>query len=297
MNKLVPATLFAVCLCAGVPHAEEAEALRDALASGINGAALQAAENLSLWRSRRMSPRINAAPKASEPILQFPDILEMDNIEPMGSLLGSFALADCLDAHADLFTLELGDKSYDLSLASDPGFDKQYFAFRREGRILLHKIENANELRKKGIVVRLDGSTAYKFKVSVNIFSPTRGSTLNITPERGTRGPSHKIKTGDILDAIERKSFRFRTGGKEFWLLYGTDADPATGALADTRSFLFIHEDGLSSKAWPVPEKRLNPGKALLIDLGDTKISLVKTPEGRLRIYEGVKNAALASAR
>jgi hypothetical protein len=301
VNKLVPAILFAVCLTASTAYCSDIEVLSESLQSGIADAAAIAAKGTADLKEKLKErephpvgeaetlPYPMPAPKPQEPVLQQPEIIEMEAVESLGALLGSFTLAERLDSHSDLFNLRLGGLDYDVSLASDPNFDAQYLAFRRDSTVILRKVKDANELRKKGVIVRLNDNTVYKFKVSINIFSPTRGSTLNITPESGTRGPKHKIKTGKILDAIEREAFRFKTNGKDFWLLYGTDVDPATGQLADSRSFLFIHEDGLSSKAWPVGEGRLTAGKALSVSLGNTKIALVKTLAGRLRIHQGNK--------
>ena len=43
----------------------------------------------------------------------------------------------------------------------------------------------------------------------------------------------------------------------EYWTLYGTDVDAATGALTMTRSLLFFNLDGLKSKLWPIREAAL----------------------------------------
>ncbi|MEE8424743.1 MAG: hypothetical protein V3S11_02885 [Elusimicrobiota bacterium] len=235
-------------------------------------------------------------PEPREPFFQKPLIVEFPRSQALGRLLGAFKLAERLDTHRALFTKKLGAKNWDFSMASDPKFDVQYITLRHAETIVLHRIESLSDLRGSGVEVRVDDSTVYNFKVSINIFSPVRGSTLKINPVRGTRGASHKIKTGKVLDAVERESFVFKAGGKELWLLYGTDVDPETDAYADTRSLLFIHENGMSSKAWPVPEDSLEAGKPVLVDLGGTKIALVKTLGGDLRIHEAGGGAAGAPA-
>lgn len=254
------------------------------------------------------APIESPAPESADPaaarreprelFLQEPSISDLPLNQALGRLLGGFKLADRLDTHRALFTKKLGAKDWDISMASDPKFDVQYITFRRAETIVLHRIESLSDLRGKGVEIRVDDATVYNFRVSINIFSPVRGSTLKIRPIKGTQGPKHKIKTGKVLDAVERESFVFKTGGKELWLLYGTDVDPETDAYADTRSLLFIHENGMSSKAWPVPEGSLEAGKPVLVDLGGTKIALVKTLGGDLRIHEAGGGAAGApSAR
>ncbi|MFH2202077.1 MAG: hypothetical protein ABIJ96_03085 [Elusimicrobiota bacterium] len=240
-------------------------------------------------------PREGEEAAPAEPILRRPLLVPLGPMLKVGPLIGEFKLAERLDSHSDLFTLQLGAKTYDISLAADPKFDIQYMKFLNEDTLILHRVQNANELRGKGIDVRLDEKTVYNFKVSVNIFNPTRGSTLKVTPVGGTRGPSHSIKTGSIFDAIKRESFVFRAGGQEFWLLYGTDIDPAADQPAATRSLLFVHENGLKSKAWPVAEGQLTADKPLVVGLGDTRIALVKSADGRLRIHQ--PSAALTVSR
>lgn len=238
-----------------------------------------------------------AATQPREPFFQKPSIVEFPRSQALGRLLGAFKLAERLDTHRALFTKKLGAKDWDISLASDPEFDVQYIVLRHAKTIMLHRIESLSDLRGSGVEVRVDESTVYNFKVSINIFSPVRGSTLKISPVRGTRGASHKIKTGKVLDAIERESFVFRASGKELWLLYGTDVDPETDAYADTRSLLFIHENGMSSKAWTVAEGAIEAGKPSLVDLGGTQIVLVKTLGGDLRIHASGGGAGAPAAR
>ncbi len=226
-----------------------------------------------------------APPRApAEPILQDPHLTPLGSVEPAGAVLSRVSLTELLDRHRDLITRQLGNKPWDISVAGDPGFDKYYLTFSRPGILEIRALGDLGRLRGKGIDIKIDDATSYNFKVKANIFNPTRGSTLKITALRGTSGPSHSIKTGVILDAVERKSHSFRANGKEYWLLNGTDVDPKTEKLTDTKSLLFIHMAGLSSKAWPVEEAKLENGKAYSVDLGGTKLILVKTADNHLSI-------------
>lgn len=226
-------------------------------------------------------------------------VLEAPGVAPaasgVGRPLGGFALADRLDSHADLYTRKFGTRDWNLSVAGDASFQTAYLRLERPEEKQLHKIKDLNELRGDGVNIKIDDRTVYNFKVSINIFSPTRGSTLKITPIQGTRGPDHKIKTGAILDRVKEKSFVVKTGGIEFWTLYGTDVDPQTNWFADTRSFLFIHENGLSSKMYPVAEAKLPVGTPVEISLGQTKIVMLRGTDGRVEFYEpGNKDGRIA---
>jgi hypothetical protein len=273
--------------------ARSQEDLRHQAAHGLTGASLTA-QDLTINRLSIMTaPEIpSVAPttptkkeKQREPLLQKPSIENMHPAASPGRLLGAFRLAERLDSHRALFRLELGAKEWELSMASDSAFKVQYLTLRHGGATHLRRIESLSDLRGKGVNVRIDDKTVYNFKVSVNIFSPARGSTLKINPISGTSGRSHKIKTGKVLDAVERESFVFRASGKDIWLLYGTSVDSQTNEFTDSRSLLFVHENGLSSKAWPVAEARLVVGQPLTVGLGKTKIVLLKTLAGDLRIH------------
>jgi len=215
--------------------------------------------------------------------------------ESVGPLLGSFVLAERLDTHRDLMNRRFGALQWDTSIAGDSEFKVVYLTFSRPGVLLLRKIEDPKRLRGEGVVVQIDAQTFYRFKLSINIFDPIRGSTLRATPENGAAGPSHAIKTGEILDRTKAKSYVFQASGNEYWLLYGTDVDTKTDQLADTRSLLFIHFDGLDSKAWPVGESKLETGKPLAVSLDGTAITLVKSDDGKLYIHQGSGSAILAS--
>ena len=94
------------------------------------------------------------------------------------------------------------------------------------------------------------------------------------------------IKTGALIDAIRARSFVFRVRGQEFWMLYAADARPDAAGFADTRSLLFVREDGLSSKAWPLAEASLPIDSSATVDLDGLKLHLTRTAVGELIIRE-----------
>ncbi len=227
-----------------------------------------------------------------EPVLRRPRLEAFP--QAAGPLLGVMPLPERLDSHRDLLPLRLGANDWDVSIAADSKFDVQYLTFRRGEILVLHRIKDLNELRGDGVVVRIDDRTAYRFKVSINIFSPVRGSTLNITPEAGTQGPKHALKTGAVLDAVKREAFVFKAEGKEYWALFGTDVDPATDRPAQTRSLLIINEAGMSSKAWPIAETALPEGTPTAVSLENTKLVMTRGADGRLSINAAGKGAPTA---
>lgn len=202
-----------------------------------------------------------------------------------GPLLGSLRLADQLDRHRTMIQRQFGALAWFMSMASDSEFKVQYLTFLRAPTLVLKRIDDLNRLRGDGVVVQIDPQTQYRVKVSINIFSPVRGSTVNLDPVNGTKGPAHKMKTGEVLDAVKANCYVFKANGKELWLAYGTDVDPKTDQLAATRSLLFVHEAGMSSKAWPVPESQLAVDQATAVDLEDTKLTLIRASDGTLKIH------------
>lgn len=248
------------------------------------------------WRELRV-PKPDFTPRAAElPVPpEQPQTVERSLFEParvspfrpeaLDPLLGSFALAERLDFHRTLLNRQLGALHWDFSMASDSEFKTKYLTFSRPQTLLLRRIEDLNRLRGEGIVVQIDANTQYRAKVSINIFNPVRGSTLSLDPVNGTQGPAHKIKTGVVLDAVKAHSYVFKAGGKEFWLLYGTDVDPKTDQFAATRSLVFVHEAGLDSKAWTLAEAQLTPDRPVAVDLGGTSVTLVRASDGTLRIH------------
>ena len=174
-----------------------------------------------------------------------------------GEVVGRVELASQLDKHRSLARLKLGARAWDVSLAGDAGFSRYFLALRDGQELRFAPIGDLNRLRREGLDIQVEPGVVYNFHLAINIFSPVRGSTLEIRPARGSSGPSYGLKTGALLDAVRDRSLVFNADGAEYWALYGTDVDPAAGRQAATRSFLFIHMDGLSSKAWPVAEAAL----------------------------------------
>ncbi|MBI5242833.1 MAG: hypothetical protein HY922_03995 [Elusimicrobia bacterium] len=203
---------------------------------------------------------------------------------PKSAPLASFSLAERLDAHRDMLSMQLGANVWNVGIAADSAVATGYFTFQRADILRIERM-NFDELRHAGSVFKLDSATTYRAKVEVSLLNPVYGSELHATPEPGTQGPRHKIKTGRILAALKQKSVVFSLAGKEYWVLYGTDVDPSTDQLARTRTLLFIHVAGLDSKAWPVAESSLPENQLTGVSLGDAKIALSKGSDGSLRIY------------
>lgn len=214
--------------------------------------------------------------------------------EAVGPLVGSFILKDRLDLQRRLMTKRLGALDWEIGMASDPRFKIAYMTFSRGDQPAIRRIESMDRLRGEGVVLSIDPQTSYRFKVQINIFDPVRGSTFRMEPAGGTRGPTHQMSTGQLLDLVKAKSFVFQAAGREYLLQYGTDVDPATDQLAATRSLLILHEEGLGSKAWPVPEASLQPDAPKAVSLDGTWVTLLRTSDGWLRIHEG---GAATSAR
>lgn len=229
---------------------------------------------------------LQAPQEPREPVLQDPKLAPLGSKEAPGKVVGSLKLADQIDRHRDLLTRQLGSAPRLVSVAGDAAFKTYFMTFAWAGQLVIAPLGDLNRLRGDGIDIRVDADTAYNFKVSINIFSPVRGSTLKMKAIQGTQGPNHDVKTGVILDAVKARSYVFNAKGKEFWLLAGTDVDPATNRLTDTRSLLFIHEDGTSSKAWPIAESALPAGQASSVAFGDVKLILTRSAEGQLTINE-----------
>jgi len=262
----------------------------------VLAAAPAAAQSLEALRASADAALLQALPRATHPDLQTPrePVLQKALIpSPMrpaaknGPVLARVSLPSISENAKHLLSRTFGARPLALGVASDAAFSSYFLSFTdAKGATTLAALGDLNRLRGAGVDVRVDGSTVYNFKVSINIFSPVRGSTLKMTPVQGTRGPQNDVKTGAVLDAIKAKSFVFKARGQELWLLYGRDAKPDASGYADTRSLLFVKEDGLSSKAWPLAESRLPPGVASAVDLGGLKLTLTRTAAGELLIRE-----------
>ena len=229
--------------------------------------AAQAAPSLESVKSSSLElPKIPATIKfrqqqPAEPFFLDPKAAPLSGGSLAGEVLGRVVLSGQLDRHRSLSHLKLGARSWDVSVAGDAGFSRYYLTLRDGADLRIAPLGDINRLRGEGVDIQVENGVVYNFHLSINIFSPVRGSTFDIRPARGTSGPSYGIKTGALLDAVRDRSFVFSANGAEYWALYGTDVDPATGRLASTRSFLFVHMDGLSSKAWPLAEAALPAGQ------------------------------------
>ena len=179
---------------------------------------------------------------------------------PAGRPLARMRLAAQLDRQQALVRLRLGGADWDLGVAGDAAFKKYYLTFTRAGLLRVAPLGDLNRLRGSGIEVQIEPGLVYRFRLSISWLNPVRGSTLEITPARGTRGPSHELNTGELVDAVKARSFVFSVDGDEYWTFYGTDVDGSTGLPGATCSLLFIHFDGLSTRAWPLAESALPLG-------------------------------------
>ncbi len=227
--------------------------------------------------------RAALAPSASEPVLQ-PALKPQTSLkQAVGETLATVVLADALDKNLHVTNYRFGARPLDLGVATDPGFKKFYLTFSDRAGTTIGPIGDLGKLRSsEGVDVRIDAATVYNFRVQANIFSPVRGSMLYMTPSQGTAGPSHETKTGPLLDAIRARAALMTIDGEEYWIFYGRDVKADGSGFADTRSFLFVHMNGLSSKAWPLAESSLTPGAPGVVDLGGVKVSVLRTTDGKL---------------
>jgi len=254
-----------------------------------------AAQSLEALRFAADTALISSLPGAIHPDLQEPlePVLQKE-LTPMllapranpGPVVGKAVLSALKSANRHFTGRQFGARTLDLGIASDASFSNKYFTFTDAKGTALAPLGDMNRLRGEGINARIDAKTVYNFKVVVNIFSPVRGSTLKMTPVQGTAGPSHDMKTGALLDAIKARSFVFKAKGQELLLSYDADVLPDGSGFANTNSFLFTKEDGLSSKAWPLNEAKLPVDASAVVDLGGIKLTLTRTSAGELIIRE-----------
>lgn len=226
---------------------------------------------------------VRPAQAPSEPVLQPP--LEPTPLRPdatLGVEIGRVNLAAQLDRNLSVVNRFFGIRALDVGVATDAAFSKFYLTFSDAQSTVLAALGDLNRLRGSGVNARIDASTVYNFRVKANIFNPARGSTLKMSPAPGTVGPAHDMKTGAVLDASRGRATLFVAGGLEFWVFYGRDVLPDGLDFAATRSFLFVHEDGMSSKAWPLAEAALAPDSPAIVDLGGTRVSLTRAADGFL---------------
>lgn len=196
-----------------------------------------------------------------EPLLDDLQLSPLARAPQDQQLLARMVLSQQLDRQQALVRLRLGSSLWDVGVAGDAAFKRAYLTFARDGRLRVAPLGNLNRLRGDGIEVQIEPGVVYRFSLSISWTNPVRGSTLNVRPVRGTKGPSHALGTGSLIDAVKARSFVFQADGEEYWAFYGTDIEAATGLPGGTRSLLFIRFDGLSSKAWPLAESALPAGR------------------------------------
>jgi hypothetical protein len=243
----------------------------------------------STWQEARTAllqapPIQQSGPIFKEPVLQDARPSRIF-IEKAGKEAGRVSLPAQLDRHRDALTRQLGAAARLISAAGDAGFKNYFLTFIWSDALAIAPLGELGRLRGEGVNARVDAATVYNFKVSINIFNPVRGSTLKMTAVQGTKGPNHEVKTGVILDAVKARSYVFKAKGTEYWLLHGTDVDPATNRPAATRSLLFINEAGTSSKAWPLAESDLPADVDVAVTLKD-RLILRRSADGTLTIKE-----------
>lgn len=229
------------------------------------------------------APPVGACGAVAAPALVRPSRAPAAAAAP--ELLGGFRMADRLDAHRRLLRLRLGPADWDVSMASDPSFSHRFLTFAQGGSVRVLPFDDFNALLGDGVLVDVSPGVRYRARVSVSILNPSRGSTLVLEPAAGTAGPTHRIKTGALFDALRANSFVFRAGGRELWLLYGTDVDPATGSFAASRSLLLIQEDGTSTRMWPLAEDRLPIDKPSAWTFGAATLTFLRGSDGMLSIF------------
>ncbi len=269
------------------------------LSAAAASAASPSAESISLGSENiflsvpAIAPLKLAAPAAqapkAEPAFPFevldPKISQAPGAQTLGSVVGQVKLAALLDHHRDMLAGKtLGSKPYDISVAGDASFKNYFLTFQQPGNLLIAPLGELKRLTGDGIDVQIEPGVTYNFHVSINIFNPVRGSTMEIHAAQGTSGPDHDISTGEVLDRVKAKSFVFSARGNEYWTLFGTDVDPNTNQLANTRTLLFIHEAGTKTKAYPVAESALPVGQAVNVTLGDTQVTMTRGADGNLVI-------------
>ncbi len=264
---VLAAVLLPAAAAAAPPEALGAAATRDFAASSRD---LRAALTV-------------AALQGAGPVLQPPlKPLPFSPSAAPGAVVARVPLAAQLNKNLHLLNERLGARLLDVGAATDAGFKKFYLTFTDRAGTQLGPLGDLNALRGSGVSLRLDPATAYNFRVSINIFNPVRGSTLWMAPVAGTSGPTQSVGTGTLLDAARARATVASLGGDEYWIFYGSDVRPDGAGFAPTRSFLFVHMDGLSSKAWPLAEASLTPGVTATVDLGGTTVRVTRTADALL---------------
>ncbi|HEX4046458.1 MAG TPA: hypothetical protein VH309_01415 [Elusimicrobiota bacterium] len=250
-------------------------------------------ESLSAGAERAFlteAPSVRASVRAESRLAQSPLVLETPSVRalgarrPIGLEAGRVDLAAQLDQNLFLMKETLGARLLDVGVAVDPGAKSRFLTFTDGAGTALGRIGSLGDLRDKGVDIRIDAATVYNFRVEVgSIFDdPVRKSILYITPVDGTVGPSDQMTTGRLLDVMHAKSALVTVDGTEYEIFYGRDALSDGSGFAGTRSFLFTHVDGLSTKAWPLAESALPLDVPTVVTLGDADLQMTRTSGGQL---------------
>lgn len=274
MNRLL---LAAAVLCPAVAGAATLETL-----SASAGRAFL--ETPASVRAQVRAEALLAQAPAQAPVLLTPAVRALGAGESFGSELGRVNLSAQLDRNLSLLRETLGSRLLDVGIATDPGAKTRFLTFTDASGTTLGRIGSLGGLRGAGIDVRVDASTVYNFRVEVgSIFNdPVRNSVLYTTPAEGTSGPSYDMKTGALLDLMRAKSAIVNINGDDYEIFYGRDARADGRGFAGTRSFLFTHEAGLSTKAWPLSESALPVDVPTVVTLGDAQVQMTRTSGGEL---------------
>lgn len=258
-----------------------------ALPAAAAGPSLESIQ-LQGFQGFHASPELirRSMPKASEPFVQpAPRPAETDEL-PDESKSARAKLSDMLNRNQRAFKKRLGAKDWDIGVAADAEMKTFFFVFGDSAGLRLAPVGEPKQLIGNGVNVRVDERTVYNVRVQPNIFNPVRGSTMHMTPIQGTQGPTHSGKTGELVDAVRAKALIANLGGKEHWVFYGNDAKADGSGFADTRSFLIVKENGMSSKSWPLPESKLRVDQPYTVDLEGVKAVLMISSSGEFSIAQ-----------
>lgn len=200
---------------------------------------------------------------------------------PPGAVLLDASLPPLLDKHRDLLRQEIAGKEWALGVAATADVSRFYFTFEREGALVLLPVDKPKRLLNPGLSVEVEPSSFCSLRIHVGLlglFAPLRCATLKIA---AAGEKPREISTGELLDTLQGRAASFEHAMRKYWLLYSTDIDPDTDEPAGTRTLIFVREDGLKSRVWPVAEAAL--GEPALVDLGETRL-VVALSGGRISI-------------
>jgi hypothetical protein len=229
------------------------------------------------------APLLRAASRLRESSATLQPALQPRAAGPLkGAVLARVTLAAQLDKNLHVTSAKFGARALDLGVATDAGFKSFYLGFSDASSVALAAVGEPRALIGGGVNARIDAKTVYNFRLAVNIFDPVKGSTLEMTPVSGTAGASSSINTGSLLSAVRARAAVFDAGGAEYWLFYGRDALADGSGFAATRSLLFVREDGLSTRTWPLAAAALKTGVPASVSLGGTTVTLTLGADGVL---------------